>query len=196
MINPSKIQLSSLPSVALEDRSRLPQLSGIYFAIDSQSMVQYIGRSSDIRLRWSDHHRCDDLKTIGGIKIAYLAVDLPRLLPDIELALITWFDPPLNIAGKLSLAVSDVEAKLKRVSEVKGFLTNKVKPFLESRGMSAYQFIKDTGIAPATGYKLAKSSSYLPGIRVLEAICDTYQIQPGDILEWTPGKLNGESKND
>ncbi len=74
-------------------------------------------------------------------------------------------------------------------------MINKVKPFLESRGMSAYQFIKDTGIAPATGYKLAKSASYLPGIRVLEVICDTYQVQPGDIIEWTPGNLS-EEEND
>lgn len=33
MINPSNLNLSTLPSVPLEDRSRLPQSSGIYFAI-------------------------------------------------------------------------------------------------------------------------------------------------------------------
>lgn len=68
-------------------------------------------------------------------------------------------------------------------------MINKVKPFLESRGMSVYKFIQDTGVAPATGYKLAKSPSYLPGIRVLEVICDTYQVQPGEIVEWVPGNL-------
>ena len=63
-------------------------------------------------------------------------------------------------------------------------MRNKIKQFLESRQLSAYQFIKDTGIAPATGYKLAKSGEYLPGIRVLEVICDTYRVQPGELLEW------------
>lgn len=63
-------------------------------------------------------------------------------------------------------------------------MKNKVKSFLESRGLSAYKFIQDTGIAPATGYALAKDENHLPSIRVLESICDTYKIQPGDLLEW------------
>ena len=63
-------------------------------------------------------------------------------------------------------------------------MKNKIKQFLEARQLSAYQFIKDTGVAPATGYKLAKSPDYLPGIRVLEVICDTYRVQPGEVLEW------------
>ncbi|MCP6762073.1 MAG: helix-turn-helix transcriptional regulator [Fischerella sp. CENA71] len=63
-------------------------------------------------------------------------------------------------------------------------IQNRVKSFLEGRNLSAYQFIKDTGIAPATGYKLAKKSSYLPSIRVLEVICDTYKVQLSEILEW------------
>ncbi|MBD2432746.1 MULTISPECIES: helix-turn-helix domain-containing protein [Fischerella] len=63
-------------------------------------------------------------------------------------------------------------------------IQNRVKSFLEARDLSAYQFIKDTGIAPATGYKLAKKSSYLPSVRVLEVICDTYKVQPSELLEW------------
>ncbi len=63
-------------------------------------------------------------------------------------------------------------------------IQNRVKSFLEAKGLSVYQFIKDTGIAPATGYKLAKKSNYLPSIRVLEVICDTYKVNPGEILEW------------
>jgi DNA-binding Xre family transcriptional regulator len=64
-------------------------------------------------------------------------------------------------------------------------MRNRVKFFLEAKGISAYQFIKDTGIAPTTGYKLAKDPSHLPSIRVLEVICNTYKVQPGEILEWS-----------
>ncbi|BAZ65717.1 MAG: helix-turn-helix transcriptional regulator [Pelatocladus maniniholoensis HA4357-MV3] len=67
-------------------------------------------------------------------------------------------------------------------------IQNRVKSFLVGRNLSAYQFIKDTGIAPATGYKLAKKSSYLPSIRVLEVICDTYKVQLNEILEWVEEK--------
>lgn len=65
-------------------------------------------------------------------------------------------------------------------------MQNRVKQFLTERGLTTYQFIKDTGIAPATGYKLAKNSSHLPSINVLEVICDRYQIQPTAIVYWTP----------
>lgn len=61
---------------------------------------------------------------------------------------------------------------------------NRVKEFLDARGLSAYQFIKETGIAPTTGYKLAKDESHLPSVRVLEAMCDCYRVQPGEFIEW------------
>jgi Helix-turn-helix len=50
--------------------------------------------------RWLAHHKYEQLEAIGEIKIVYLFVDLPELLPQIESALILWFDPPLNVAGK------------------------------------------------------------------------------------------------
>lgn len=69
-------------------------------------------------------------------------------------------------------------------------MKNTVKEFLSARGLSVYRFIQDTGISPATGYKLAKKSSYLPSVRVLESICDAYKVQPGELLKWVPGGSN------
>lgn len=63
-------------------------------------------------------------------------------------------------------------------------MRNKIKEFVDSRGMTAYQFIKETGIAAGTGYKLYKDPKHRPSPDVLEIICDTYEIQPNDILEW------------
>ncbi len=63
-------------------------------------------------------------------------------------------------------------------------MRNKIKEFVDSRGLTAYQFIKETGIAPGTGYKLYKDSKHRPSPDVLEVICDTYEIQPNDVLEW------------
>ncbi|MFN6475250.1 hypothetical protein [Nostoc sp. DedQUE07] len=45
MINPSTINPLALLSVPLEMRSQLPITPYIYFAIDSEGVVQYIGRS-------------------------------------------------------------------------------------------------------------------------------------------------------
>ncbi len=64
---------------------------------------------------------------------------------------------------------------------------NKVKEFLESRGLTVYRFQKDTGIARRTAYDLTNKPDQLPAQPVLTKICDTYEIQPGEILEWSKG---------
>ena len=95
MINPETLDLSTLPSVALESKSDLPTQSAIYFAIDPQGVVQYVGRSANLNNRWVQHNKLKELESIGGIRISYLSLDCD-LLTDVEKALIRWFNPPLN----------------------------------------------------------------------------------------------------
>lgn len=95
MINPSELKLDTLPSVALEDRKQLPAEPCIYFAIDSQGTVQYIGQSVNPKRRWIKHHRQDLLNEMSPIRITYLRCDVDLLTP-IEEALIEQFNPPLN----------------------------------------------------------------------------------------------------
>lgn len=138
MIDPSEINLSSLPWLPLDARSAFPQNPAIYFAIDSNDVVQYVGRSVNPKARWSSHHRYSELQEIGNIKIVYLFVELPELLPEIESALISWFDPPLNIVGRSLFDEDDlvVVSKPKRTRtflqvvidpEIKEIFTQKVK---------------------------------------------------------------------
>jgi hypothetical protein len=95
MINPQSLDLSTLPCLALEEKSNLPSQSAIYFAIDFQGNIQYIGRSVNLRQRWTAHHKFSELHEMGDIRIAYLFIDVD-LLPDVESALIEWFKPILN----------------------------------------------------------------------------------------------------
>lgn len=117
MINPETLDLSALPSVALESKSDLPNQSAIYFAIDSQGVIQYIGRSMNVNQRWQGHHRAKELKSLGGIRIAYLGLDAD-LLPEVEAALIKYFNPCLNRSaldktGMVQLII-EVEEDLKK----------------------------------------------------------------------------------
>ena len=97
MINPSELNLSTLPWLPLEAKSAFPRKPAIYFAIDSQDSIQYIGRSNDVRERWKNHHRYEELAAIGGVRVVYLFIEAPELLPEIEAALIDWFQPQLNL---------------------------------------------------------------------------------------------------
>ena len=135
-INPQDINLASLPWLPLEAKSAFPQQPAIYFAIDFCGNVQYIGRSVNPKSRWSSHHKFPELQKIGQIKISYLFIESIELLPEIEKALILWFDPPLNTAKLCPLSSPKEKCKL----------VNTIKSFVDKRGISVYQFRKDTGI--------------------------------------------------
>jgi DNA-binding Xre family transcriptional regulator len=61
---------------------------------------------------------------------------------------------------------------------------NKIKSFLGERGITPYRFGKDVEISPTTAYALVNNPEQLPSSTVLSKICDTYKIQPNDVLEW------------
>lgn len=71
---------------------------------------------------------------------------------------------------------------------------NKIKEFLERRpdsvtgkpGTSAYRFWKETNLSRPTAYRLVADPTYIPSGDVLDKICNTYQVQPGELLVWTP----------
>lgn len=72
MINPESINLATLPSVALCDRAMLPSVPAIYFCLDVDNQVLYIGKATVLNQRWKYHHRHSQLQSIGGVKIAWL----------------------------------------------------------------------------------------------------------------------------
>lgn len=92
MINPENIDILKLNHVSLEDRKALPETPCIYFAIDAQNEIQYIGMSVNPKRRWQNHHRFEQVQ---GCRIAYLECDKDLLL-SVETALINHFSPPLN----------------------------------------------------------------------------------------------------
>jgi hypothetical protein len=100
MFSPDTIDLKALPWLPLDEKASFPKRPVIYFAVDSLSQIQYIGRSVNCRQRWCSHHRYQSLTSIGEIKIHFLFVDSIKLLEEIEAALIQWFDPPLNVQLK------------------------------------------------------------------------------------------------
>lgn len=96
MINTQDIDPLVLPFVVLEERSRLPTTPCIYFAIDDQNVVHYVGRALNPRQRWKQHHLYKRLSAMNNIRIAYLWVDNPELLSDLEWDWCFKLKPELN----------------------------------------------------------------------------------------------------
>jgi predicted transcriptional regulator len=51
---------------------------------------------------------------------------------------------------------------------------NTLKEFIDRRGMTVYQFCKDTGLPNNTGYRLYKNPQSIPSGDVLDAILNVY----------------------
>ena len=93
---PESFDLSSLPSLPLSDKSKLPSYAGVYFALSSHSRILYIGRSINIRERLRGHHRLPLLEAFENVKIAWLKESDSLALQRIETIMIKYFNPPLN----------------------------------------------------------------------------------------------------
>ena len=90
--------LFELPYVDLAQLELLPTCSAIYFAIDSQNRVLYIGLSVNLIERWKTHHRLHQLKEIhkeSPVRIAWL-VWTEEDLSTAEKYFINRYQPLLN----------------------------------------------------------------------------------------------------
>lgn len=163
MISPESVNPLALPSVPLEQRSLLPTTSCIYFAIDSQEDIQYIGRSVNAQQRWMQHHRYAQLNLIGGVRIAYLQVDAD-LLTEVELALIEWFKPPLNRSRVSSRPViRGMEATKHKVITGVSRVTWKLREVLARRRITNKALAEKMGVHP-TNISRLKNRDTLPAI--------------------------------
>jgi DNA-binding XRE family transcriptional regulator len=85
-----------LPSIALEERAKLPSVSAIYFVI-LEVKILYIGKSINLRKRWKRHHRIEELQSCGNAMIAWFHfVNIEQNLEELEEECISHFKPLLN----------------------------------------------------------------------------------------------------
>lgn len=93
--------LYDLPSVALDERHRLPAVAAVYFVFDDPDAMLYVGMSSNLRQRWRSHHRLAQARRQSGARIYWLAVDAAfggAALAGLERYCIGKFTPVLNDA--------------------------------------------------------------------------------------------------
>lgn len=97
IVNVEQIDPFSLPSVVLGQRSKLPAVSGIYFAI-LRAEVLYIGKTTNLQHRWLNHHRINQFRSYDGLVVAWIPLEgiEERDLIQLEEDCIKQFKPLLN----------------------------------------------------------------------------------------------------
>lgn len=152
MISPETIDLLSLPSFPLSKKAKLPSVAGIYFAIDSLGVVQYIGRSANIKQRWRCHHNQRELETMGSVRIAYITCP-EDLLAQVETALVSWFLPPLN-GGRVSYLTNTSIEVVRQIRVNAPGLSEQIKAAREADGRSVQVLATAAGISSGYWYQI------------------------------------------
>ena len=76
-----------LPSIRLSEIKKLPSCAAIYFAIDSEGRVLYVGQATNLAARWKNHHR------------EFQLGEMDKSCP-VRIAWQTWNEEDLNEAEK------------------------------------------------------------------------------------------------
>ena len=87
-----------LPSIPLSELNKLPDCTAIYFAMDSQNRVLYVGQDSNLVARCKNHHRkyqLEQLDKISPVRVAWQTWN-EEDLSEAEKYLIKNFQPLLN----------------------------------------------------------------------------------------------------
>lgn len=95
---PTLLNPLQLPSVFLKERKQLPNCAAIYFAIDVNDRVLYVGKAKNLAARWKNHHRIYKLEEIdkeSPVRIAWQAWNNEDL-HEAERSSIKRFQPLLN----------------------------------------------------------------------------------------------------
>lgn len=72
---------------------------------------------------------------------------------------------------------------------------NKIKQFVDDRGITRYQFGKDTKLSATTAYALYDNPWQVPHVTAMNKICDTYRVQPSELIEWVPPEEVSDAYN-
>ena len=68
--------LSSIPSLHITKRVKLPKLPGIYFVYTLDHKLLYIGKADNLRTRWNSHHKYQYfIETSMDCRIGYFTFD-------------------------------------------------------------------------------------------------------------------------
>ncbi|MFB2970417.1 helix-turn-helix domain-containing protein [Aerosakkonema sp. BLCC-F183] len=82
-----------LDSIPLGERKKLPEIACIYFVIDSDDQIQYIGSTINLKIRWAGHPKYQEL---NDCRISWLPITEASYLEAIEAQFIAKYRPPLN----------------------------------------------------------------------------------------------------
>lgn len=94
---PEDISLETLPWLSLDSLKHLPSIPALYFLVDAENCILYIGRSQSLRQRWQAHHVLHKvIDRATSLRLLWYQVETPEILIALEKACLDRWKPVLN----------------------------------------------------------------------------------------------------
>lgn len=114
---PDSFQLDKLPLVEFLKKDQLPETAGIYFVVDRDWKVWYIGKAQNLRTRWLGHHRYEQLEKINKKThlslLWYSCENNATTLTQLEDYFIETYHPALNQTKVEARRITPAEIELR-----------------------------------------------------------------------------------
>lgn len=115
---------SSLPSVKITERTKLPESAGIYFVYTDTHKLLHIGKADNLKTRWNSHHKYQSfIEACVNSRIGYFVVDdldeLEKIVEDFALESVQTTNRSFVTYDKLQLVeqkLSEVETQYQTIS--------------------------------------------------------------------------------
>lgn len=110
--------LSSIPSLHITDRAKLPARPGLYFVYTPDHKLLYVGKADNLRTRWNSHHKYQYfIESSIECRIGYFEFDSVDKLNDV----ISEFqeEPTSTTTGKALVTADQLESVKEELSELK-----------------------------------------------------------------------------
>lgn len=175
------IDLNTLPSLPLTNRKQLPAISAVYFCLDSNGQLLYVGKTVNLQQRWQQHHRYAQLELIEGVQLAWMSCEV-ELLEDTEEDLISLLSPLYNRAPV-------ARPRIRQTSDVPNFsitayLFSRLRVLMaeQTPPLSQAKLAEDTKLAVQTINQLYHSKMKRVDVKTVETLCNYFGCDLSDLF--------------
>ncbi len=130
------------------------------------------------------HHKRLDLSRIGNIRIAWLEMSDPRLLPQVEVALIDWFNPPLN-RELYGFRLTDYNNR-KAVQNSRVKIRCRLQDLLDAQELTRSALAQETGLTSPAIRGLCENTAKRYDADTLAVLCGFFGCEMGELFEVLP----------
>ena len=148
--------LSSIPSIHITERVKLPLRPGVYFVYTLDHKLLYIGKADNLRTRWNSHHKYQYfIETSMECRIGYFTFDsvdnLNETIEEFE------SEPTETIETNILVTASQLEEVKQELNILKGQFNNTLSTLVQFGSESIVKRLKNH--LPPRGLQEWKSSS-------------------------------------